>query len=374
MALIADHIAVPSPKRDLEWLKESLQTAIALEQSTLPLYLAAMYSLKVQNYTTYNLIRSVAMEEMVHMAIGCNLLAAIGGSPRIKNLDAGFPRRGLPGGAEPDLSIGLAQLSRQQLKSFMRIELPSFLLPERYKHEAYPTIGKLYGAIREAFAANADAVRRTITQGGTSNQVGDDIGFTTISDRPDRDPLPQIEAAIDEIVEFEDEASHYCKFAEIYYGQRYSEADGVELTPETESQFFRGYPLRFPEVVNTLRVPSDGYTRLLAEDPAGGEVEASLAAFDQAYRSILNDLDSCWNGPASQSWPTLGKAVTMMGSLRVLAGFNIVTHEIPSSLVARLAELYPDEHAELAAYTNLDTPVFYGPRFRNLGPTEAGPP
>ena len=55
--------------KDLDWIKSSLQSAIELEYSTLPLYLSSMFSLEVQNYTAYNTIRSVVMEEMVHMAL-----------------------------------------------------------------------------------------------------------------------------------------------------------------------------------------------------------------------------------------------------------------------------------------------------------------
>ena len=69
--------------RDLDWIKDVLQSAVELEHATLPLYLSTMFSLEVQNYTTYNLIRSVVMEEMVHMAISCNVLSALGGKPSI---------------------------------------------------------------------------------------------------------------------------------------------------------------------------------------------------------------------------------------------------------------------------------------------------
>src|SRR5579875_3329227 len=49
----------PRHLRDVSWIRGALQTAVALEQSTMPLYCAAMYSLEVQNYPSYNTIRSV---------------------------------------------------------------------------------------------------------------------------------------------------------------------------------------------------------------------------------------------------------------------------------------------------------------------------
>src|SRR5215212_1642909 len=157
-------------RHDLDWLKGALQSAIAIEHSTLPLYLSAMFSLHTQSYTAYNFIRSVAMEEMVHMSIACNTLAAIGGTPRIRDLDPGYPSQGLPGGIEPDIEARLAKLSQEQLKAFMRIEAPELLLPDEAKHESYPTIADFYGAVRQAIEDNADAVREAMKETAAGTQ------------------------------------------------------------------------------------------------------------------------------------------------------------------------------------------------------------
>ena len=382
MTTIQEHIAVPKENRDMDWIKSALQAAIELEHSTLPLYLSSMFSLQVQNYTSYNIIRSVVMEEMVHMAIACNILAAIGGTPQIKSLNPGFPGKGLPGGAESDLEAVVAQLSTKQLKNFMRIEMPFFLLPDEYKDEKYPTIGALYNAVKSAIEANADAVRAAMKEGGTSNQVGDDIGFTTITWTDQGDPLDQIYAGIEEILEqgegatsrtlhagpvSEGELSHYGRFAEISYGHEFQEPNpSIELTRETEPEFFKGYNVPFPEVVNTLAIPSDGYGKILALDPKGKDVEKNILNFDQTYTDIMNDLEAMWNGPADQSWPSFGKAVGSMSDMRVQSCFYIMQNQIPEEAIGKLKELYPDEYDTLGAYTRLDEPVFYGPRFFNL--------
>lgn len=371
--------------RDLAWVKQQLQSAIELEFSTLPLYLSAMFSLEVQNYTAYNVIRSVVMEEMVHMAISFNLLAAIGGTPQIKQIKLQYPVKGLPGGAEPDLHVGLAPLSRHQLKNFMRIETPGFLLRQIYKDELYPTIAVFYDEISQAIQENADAVRdavRTTAQAGSSpNQVGDDIGFTTIQYKSGIDPVSQLLGGIAEILEqgegasaqslfagagSEDEQSHYARFAELYYGG--SSADPkppLELTRETEHAFFKGRPIPWPVVINTLAVPRDGYAAVLALDPNAAAVTKNLQAFDTAFSSILAGLDAAWNGPAADAWKTLGGAVHSMVDLRVLSCFNIIRYQIPPDIVAQLARLYPDEIDNLRTYTDLTKPVFYGPRFLN---------
>lgn len=377
-------------------IKKALQMAVALEHSTLPLYLSAMFSLEVQNYTTYNLVRSVVMEEMVHMAIVCNTLAALGGKPKIKQLNPIFPGKGLPGGAEPDLDAVLARLSVKQVKNFMRLEMPTFLLPEEFKNEEYSTIGVLYNTISEAIKDNAELVRTTVRQvlsakpDKYSNQVGDNIGFTTImlkeKHQDHKDEVQQILDGIAEIVEqgegahagdlwadnFDGEESHYARFGEIYYGARFQEPEGIKLTPETQHLFFKGHKIPWPKVTNILTIPTDGYTALLQayEDCHGNTTELqsvknALTKFDKLYTGIMNNLDAMWNGPADKSWPTFGKTVGEMTEMRVLSCFYIMQHEIPKDIVEDLPNLYPNDYHYLKEYTDLSAPVYFGPRFIN---------
>lgn len=393
---LKEHVNQNKESRDLEWIKNALQTAVALEHSTLPLYLSAMFSLEVQNYTTYNLVRSVVMEEMVHMAIACNTLAALGGTPKIKKLSPVFPGKGLPGGAEPDLDAVLARLSVLQVKNFMRLEMPTFLLPEEFRHEEYPTIGVLYNAIADAIKANAETVRSTVRKvlssppDTYSNQVGDNIGFTTMmlkENHPDhKDEVQQILDGIEEIVEqgegahagdlwadnFDGEESHYARFGEIYYGARYQEPEGVKLTLETQPEFFKGHKIPWPVVTNVLTIPSDGYAALLkAYEKRHGNTEElqavnkALDGFDELYTGIMDSLEAMWNGPAAQSWPNFGKAVGAMTEMRVKSCFYIMRHEIPKDIVEDLPKLYPDDYHYLAKYTDLSAPVYFGPRFIN---------
>src|ERR1700730_7630242 len=65
-------------------LYDHLQGAIELEHSTIPPYLQALYSIKRgSNAIVADLIRSIVVEEMLHMTIAANVLNAIGGSPAI---------------------------------------------------------------------------------------------------------------------------------------------------------------------------------------------------------------------------------------------------------------------------------------------------
>lgn len=367
--------------KDLDWIKKSLQSAVELEFSTLPLYLSAMFSLEVQNYSAYNIIRSVAMEEMVHMSIAANMLAALGGSPAIKNIKVAYPTKGLPGGCEPDLNIGLANFSKNQLKNFMRIEVPECLVGDLALPAKYPTIGVFYKSIKAAIRKNEDAVRAAVKKGGPANQVGDNIGFTKFLYDPTKDPIKMFCNGINEILEqgegadskdlltspdFETEASHYAKFAELYYGATYKKPKAInKVTKQNEPKFFKGTPISWPKVINTLCVPTDGYAKILALDPSAKDVSTALDAFDAAFSEMLSILDIVWNGPAATSWKSLGAAVHKMVDFRVLSCFNIMRYQVPDNAIKQLSSLYPDEYSFLSEYTDLSKPVFYGPRFLN---------
>lgn len=377
-----NQFATPPDLRDLAWIRGALQTAITLEHATMPVYCAAMFSLEVQNYPSYNAIRSVLMEEMAHMAAAANMVAALGGTPRIKGLDPGYPRSGLPGGVAPDLQLVLARLSPRQLQNFMRLEAPAFMLAQEYRGQVYPTIGQLYGALRDAIVTNADAVRKAVITGGPANQVGGNIGFDTVVPTSSVHPADQLCQGIDDILAqgegagtdsigageaFQNEGSHYARFAELWYGARYQDpGEPVELNRDTEQAYFQGEEIAWPVVLNTLAVPADGYAAILANDPMGADpVRKDLEAFDAAYTAMMVGMDDMWNGPAERSWPSFGGAVLQMNELRVLSCFNIVRHQVPDTLIAKLPELYPDEFELMAEYTDLDRPVYYGPRFQN---------
>lgn len=162
----------------VEGLRKALQTAIQLEFSTIPPYLYALYSLKDPKSTVYDLIRSVVIEEMLHMALACNLLNAIGGKPVIDDR-AVVPRYPghLPGGVEGSLTVSLKPLSRDLVKDvFMAIEEPEEPIPFGGCELAGPrqtdqgkTIGDFYTQIKE----NMKRQGETIFTGDPARQVTD---------------------------------------------------------------------------------------------------------------------------------------------------------------------------------------------------------
>ncbi len=237
------------------------------------------------------------------MAVAANMLTAIGGVPQIRNLHPAYPTQGLPGGAEPDVHARLASLSRKQVRNFMRVEVPDHLLPnfltaEQMAHEQYPTIGRFYQTIKEAFIhleSEGNQISNAIRQRGPANQVEDDIGIAIIRD------FNEILGGIDEIAEqgegattttllassdYEGEESHYTKFAEIFYGRKFVNPELRRVDPETEASFFRGDRVIMPDVINVLAVPADGYQKVLQEyngrDPEGAKhITQALDGLDQ---------------------------------------------------------------------------------------------
>src|SRR5271165_5907678 len=98
----------------LPGVRRALQRAIELEHATLPTYLYALYSLDpAKNEQIRTLMLSIIMEEMLHMALACNILNAVGGTPEID-----YPRfipkypGPLPGAVEDQLIVPLKAFSK----------------------------------------------------------------------------------------------------------------------------------------------------------------------------------------------------------------------------------------------------------------------
>ncbi|MFF2507526.1 ferritin-like protein [Streptomyces sp. NPDC058067] len=108
-------------------LYDLLRMALALEHSTIPPYLCALFSLKDgQNREVAGIIRSVVMEEMLHMALVGNIMNAVGVTPRFDDpgLVPVYPGP-LPGGVLPGLEVSLGACSIERVRSeFMGIERP----------------------------------------------------------------------------------------------------------------------------------------------------------------------------------------------------------------------------------------------------------
>ncbi|NER49278.1 MAG: hypothetical protein F6J92_21815, partial [Symploca sp. SIO1A3] len=164
-----------TPEEQKETLRQALQVAVALEFSTIPPYLVALYSLTDKTSSAYQIIRSVALEEMLHINLACNLMNAIAeeerpdtrpkfhgdvdidkltGKPGDKlNLPIAYPDEELLhpilNGPRVQLMAASTELMRQ---TFMGIEQP---LPETNENlgngQEFDSIGQFYQAIEQLF-------------------------------------------------------------------------------------------------------------------------------------------------------------------------------------------------------------------------------
>src|SRR5262245_52254741 len=106
--------------KNVESLREHLQTAIELEHSTLPPYLCARGSLKDgSNEVARAVVQSVALEEMLHLTLAANVLNAVGGTPVLDSprLMPGHPTT-LPH-SDSSIVLSLRPFSREAIEGFL---------------------------------------------------------------------------------------------------------------------------------------------------------------------------------------------------------------------------------------------------------------
>ena len=173
------------PLETVEDLRTALGNAIAIELGTIPPYLTAYFSIKPgANAAAGAIIRSVVIEEMLHLSLACNLLNAVGGRPQLPAAVLRYPSQ-LPMGIghEPrkPFIVSLARLSEATIKNFMIIEEPEH--PLEFEDELlastaaadYHTIGEFYTAVGDLMT---DLVKRgeEVFTGARARQVDGWIG------------------------------------------------------------------------------------------------------------------------------------------------------------------------------------------------------
>ncbi|MDQ3279935.1 MAG: ferritin-like protein [Acidobacteriota bacterium] len=147
----------------VEDLRIALANAIRLEFSTIPPYLTALYSIKDgTNRDIAKNIRTIVIQEMLHLTLAANILSAVGGVPDFPASIPKYPGR-LPMniGSEPGkpFIVPLKKLSHETVREvFMVIEEPEHPIefPEKKVMLAvapdYHTIGEFYEAVSKLIA------------------------------------------------------------------------------------------------------------------------------------------------------------------------------------------------------------------------------
>lgn len=116
-------------------LQDLLQTAILIEHSTIPPYLTALYSIKDgTNILASQIIRSVAVEEMLHMIMVCNVMNAVSIQPSV-NRPQNYPTYPMKLPMNVDFFVGLETFSSNSIATFIAIESPSNPLVQAPKYD-----------------------------------------------------------------------------------------------------------------------------------------------------------------------------------------------------------------------------------------------
>ncbi len=154
----------PMTEQERETLLSHLQTAIEIELSTIPIYLYTYYSIirvpenlpgndkRWEDVATFAnkagaLIMSVAVEEMLHMSLACNIMRALGGTPKLYCMSPGKYPTNLPH-HKKGFAVGLCPLSADQMTQFLVIEKPE-ANDAPPQGDNWDTIGQFYDYLKQ---------------------------------------------------------------------------------------------------------------------------------------------------------------------------------------------------------------------------------
>lgn len=318
-------------------LWESLQSAIELEHSTIPPYLTALFSIKQgHNLDAAEIVGSVVIEEMLHMAIACNLMNALGGQPAIDSptFIPAYPGP-LPMGVHSSLTVGLEKLTRRCVHDvFMAIEEPEHPLdipvgqPDGLKAADSPrqfaTIGEFYEAIKNMLTELAK--HGEVITGDPARQVADTRWYPENQLFPIRtlqDALRAIDVIVDQgegssrsPMDAEGDVAHFYRFGEIVYGRKLvnvTEAPGWAYVGDVVPLDPAGVWDLYPDA-KAADYPPESQARVLAE------------RFNSAYSNLLRCLHHVFNG-APQRLPMALSAMVEMQ----LTAQKLVTTPVPGT-------------------------------------------
>lgn len=301
----------------------ALDAAVTLEFATLPPYLSSIWSIKDDLHPVAQSLREVLQEEMLHMALACNMLVAIGGTPNIVSAVPSYPGT-LPLDVHPELVIPLAGLSDRQLDVFMEIERPKHpghhvslaTAREIAREDPHPakgdaTIGEMYEHTRQAFhrLKPALAIEHQITGPlawmvvRSLDEVDKAIGTITQQGEGSSGPA---DTGVDDL-------AHYYRFAEMLERKRLVFDQGTDrfafVTP-IELDYAR-------DVWPMAPVPAGGYTDDQVSDP---EVRRLVKGFNVTYSKLLDLLQAAWTERGGQAsfWRAIETMFALEGYARPL--------------------------------------------------------
>jgi len=305
-------------------LQAALQKAIQLEFATLPPYLYALFTLQQgTNEAARTRISAIVREEMTHMALACNALNAIGGTPRLADASVvpAYPGP-LPfdiGGDDGEpFRVSLLPFSVEAMAQATHIEEPEHpiefedaLLPPSFQ-----TIGEFYAALDEALgqlpgSAWADPPRRQLTDHPFfAGELFPVVRYPDAS-RAIRRIVSEGEGTTESPLDFEGEVAHYYRFEEI----RRDQVLQKDARAPTGFSWGDRLGVDWDAVAPAIADPAE---HDFSGDPAG---QAAQDGCDRAFTTMLTELERAVNGEPGR----LGNAVRAMFDLTMAARAALAT-------------------------------------------------
>jgi hypothetical protein len=286
-------------------LRASLQAAVRLELLTIPPYLCALWSIKNEMDPVALSIREVVQEEMFHLAMVCNMLAALGEVPDLVGAVPVYPSD--PSDMLP--SIVLSGLSKSSLRLFMEVERPRVVIPHDGHGHAIAlagseTIGEFYERIGLAFTQLNPEINTDLQVGGplietVVTSVQDAVAGAGLIRRQGEGSLASpADTGIDDL-------SHFYRFEELLKGH--------QLIYDEQAHLFRDGPeILWPDTWPMKIVPPGGYQS--SDVPV--EARALIDRFDRLYSEMIDLLQAAWAGKGQAAFL---KAIELMFELQVSA-------------------------------------------------------
>lgn len=286
---------------DLKSLRDHLQVAIEVEHCTIPPYLCALYSLHgTTNATAAYVLRSIVMEEMLHMSLAANVLNAVGGHPHIDKPDfvPEYPTK-LPH-SSGELVVHLSRFSQEALTTFLRIERPEEPHARPQPHH-YDTLGQFYLAIedglKEVCAGDRHFVKDHSHQVTSEHYYGGGGALQPVTNLADAVAALQVirtqgEGADEGMFDGDPglfgrgkEYAHYFRFNELFHQRFYSRGDRPKSKPSGDP-----LPVGWKAIYPMRANPHASHY------PEGSGVRHKMDEFNRAYSEFLRLMHQCFRG------------------------------------------------------------------------------
>ena len=353
----------------VERLHYYLIQAMKIEHATIPPYLTALYSLKPgSNLEAFHVIRSVVVEEMLHLTLAANVFNAVGGDIKgtltADDFIPTYPTT-LPTG-ETDFKVPLRKFSRETVDTFLNIERSKEtpedkpLVESRTKEEIKQLISDIFGCdnsksfysigefyaevIRGLYALDKEYKDRgeNLFSGDPNKQItpeyyydgaGDIIKVTDI-----RSAIRALKVIQEQgegsrtgtVYDAEREICHYYRFQQLKLGQYYvidKNDPGNSDLPDcpTGESFTVDWDAVYPVLENAK----------LSNYPQNTELYTHALEFQKAYSHFLEEIEYSFNGNPEQLLPAVGK----MFRIRDLAN-SLIRNPIPGMNGVNAAPIY----------------------------------